>query len=363
MASVERYITCVKTGERAHHLLMRGRYNLVRLTTCTLYRTAPPPRSPPMHGLPSEFSAALATRYRIEREVGTGRMASVYVAEDQRLGRRVVVKVLRPDAAVLHADVRFVRETKLLAQLRHKNIVPLYDSGYAAGRLYYVSSYVAGESLRKRLERAGPLPVHDALAIVRDIADALEYAHRRGVIHRDVKPENILLAEDHALVADFGFAKAIGALTAGPVTTVGTVGPGTPRYMSPEQCVGGQELDGRTDVYSLALVLYEMLTGQLPHASASGSIDNSRKFTRAPDPPSSLCRGIPPRVDAAILRALAPDPVERIATPREFAQALGLDDVALVSAASASDRRFPSPVVIAAAIVAVAGIVMALLLR
>ena len=312
-----------------------------------------------MTGLPIEFSAALATRYRIEREVGSGRMSTVYVAEDQRHGRRVAVKVLRPDAAVRHADVRFVRETKLLAQLEHRNIVPLYDSGYAAGRLYYVSSYIAGESLRKRLDRAGALPIPEALSIVRDVAEALEYAHRRGVIHRDVKPENILLAEDRALVADFGFAKAIGPLTAGPVTTVGRPGPGTPRYMSPEQCIGDQELDGRADVYSLAVVLYEMLTGRLPHAEDAGGIANLLKFTATPAPPGSVRRGIPPRVDAAILRALAPNRTERTASAREFAQELLAGDVPLAG----GEVRRPSPAVIAAAILAIGAIVAAALLR
>ena len=317
-----------------------------------------------MSDLPSEFSTALASRYRIEREVGTGRMSTVYVAEDQRHGRRVAVKMLRPDATIRHADVRFMRETKLLAQLRHRNIVPLYDSGYVAGRLYYVSSFVEGESLRTRLERVGPLPVGEAVAIARDVAEALEYAHRRGVIHRDVKPENILLSEDHALVADFGFAKTIGALSATPVTTVGTPGPGTPRYMSPEQCVGNQEVDARTDVYSLGVVLYEMLTGRVPHADEKGNLDNALKFTRPPAPPSSLRRGIPPRVDAAVVRALHPNRTERLATARELAQALVHDDVALSAPdSSTSTRRYASPVVIAAAILAVAGIVMAVLLR
>ena len=312
-----------------------------------------------MTGLPIEFSAALATRYRIERELGTGRMSTVYIAEDQRHGRRVALKVLRPDAAVPHADVRFVRETKLLAQLEHRNIVPLYDSGYAAGRLYYVSSYVAGESLRKRLDRAGPLPIQDALSIVRDVAEALEYAHRRGVIHRDVKPENILLAGDRALVADFGFAKTIGALTNGPVTTVGRPGPGTPRYMSPEQCVGDHELDGRADVYSLAVVLYEMLTGRLPHAEEAGGIANLLKFTAIPAPPGSLRRGIPSRVDAAILHALAPNRTERTPTAREFAEELMAGDVPLAG----REGRRPSPAVIAAAILAIVAIVAAALLR
>ena len=289
-------------------------------------------------------------------------MSTVYEAEDQRHGRRVAMKVLRPDATVRHADVRFARETKLLAQLDHRNIVPLYDSGYAAGRLYYVSSYVAGESLRARLDRVRALPMREALAIARDVAEALEYAHRRGVIHRDVKPENILLAEDRAVVADFGFAKAIGALTGASVTTVGTAGPGTPRYMSPEQCLGNRDVDGRADVYSLAVVVYEMLTGHVPYAAENGAVDNSLKFTVAPPPLSTLRRGIPPRVDAAVLHALTPNRAERTATAREFAQELMTDDVALSSGTTTERRRF-SPAVIAAAILAAGAIVAAALIK
>jgi serine/threonine protein kinase len=318
-----------------------------------------------MHPPPSDFIAALSPRYRIEREVGSGRMSTVYVAEDHRLGRRVAMKVLRPDATVRHADVRFVRETKLLAQLRHKNIVPLYDSGYVAGRLYYISSYIPGESLRHRLERTGPLPVDEAVAIARDVAEALEYAHHRGVIHRDVKPENILLGEDHALVADFGFAKAIGALSGAPVTTVGSVGPGTPRYMSPEQCVGGGELDGRADVYSLGVVMYEMLTGRVPYADETGTVDNALKYTTQPPPASSLRRGIPPSIDAAILRALEPSRTERTATAREFAQALATDDVSLTPArrTSIASRGLPLFAIIGAAVLMIAGIVAAAMMR
>jgi serine/threonine-protein kinase len=287
--------------------------------------------------LPVSFNDAIGSRYRIERELGKGRMATVYVAEDQRHGRRVALKVLRPDASIPHADVRFMRETKLLAQLSHPNIVPLHDSGFLAGRLYYISSYVPGESLRARLNRDGKLPVDEAVKIACDVAEALEYAHRRGVVHRDIKPENILLGDGHALVADFGFAKTIGALTAAPVTTVGAIGPGTPRYMSPEQALADRELDGRSDVYSLGVVLYEMLTGEPPYRGVTGVAENTQKFTRRPDPPSRVRPEVPPRVDAAVLGAVTPSVAERFATARDFALALKTDDVAL------RDRREAPP--------------------
>jgi eukaryotic-like serine/threonine-protein kinase len=309
--------------------------------------------------LSPNFNEALGSRYRIERELGRGRMATVYVAEDQRHGRRVAVKVLRPDASIRHADVRFMRETKLLAQLSHPNIVPLHDSGFLAGHLYYISSYVAGESLRARLNRDGHVPVEEAVRIACDVAEALEYAHRRGVVHRDIKPENILLGEDHALVADFGFAKTIGALTAAAVTTVGGIGPGTPRYMSPEQALADRDLDGRSDVYSLGVVLYEMLTGQTPYRGATGVAENTQKFTRRPDPPSSVRPDVPPRVDAAVLGAITPNRAERIGTAREFAQALRSDDVALrplgKATASPGTSRIPVPMLIGAAVLAAAG--------
>src|SRR5215207_1611308 len=221
----------------------------------------------------ARLTSTLADRYRIERELGAGGMATVYLAEDLRHRRKVAVKVLKPELAASLGTERFLREIETTANLRHPHILPLYDSGSAAGILYYVMPLVEGESLRDRLAREKQLPIADAIRIAREVSDALSYAHARGVVHRDIKPENILLdgylspetavGGWHAVVADFGIARAFSAAGGERITQTG-LSIGTPLYMSPEQSVGDEEIDGRSDLYSLACVLYEMLGGQAP---------------------------------------------------------------------------------------------------
>src|SRR5436853_1227086 len=212
---------------------------------------------------PTRLAAALSDRYIIERELGAGGMATVYLAHDVRHDRKVAVKVLRPElAAVIGAD-RFLKEIKVTANLQHPHILGLIDSGEVDGLLYYVMPYVEGESLRDRLTHEKQLPIDDAVRITREVANALDYAHRHHVIHRDIKPENILLHEGQALVADFGIALAVSAAGATRMTESG-MSLGTPHYMSPEQAMGERELTARSDVYALGAVLYEMLVGEPP---------------------------------------------------------------------------------------------------
>jgi serine/threonine protein kinase len=216
----------------------------------------------------AHLNAALEGRYSIERQLGEGGTATVYLARDERHGRRVAVKVLKPDlSAVVGAD-RFLAEVRTTAGLQHPNILPLHDSGEAGPFLYYVMPYVEGESLRDRMDRERQLPVDDAVRVASDVAEALDYAHRQNVVHRDVKPENILLHEGRALIADFGIALAVRAAGEDHLTRTG-VSVGTPRYMSPEQLEGRPGITGRSDIYSLGVVFYEMLAGEPPHARGS----------------------------------------------------------------------------------------------
>jgi serine/threonine-protein kinase len=271
--------------------------------------------------LVERIAAALAPGYEVEREVGHGGMARVYLARDTGRGRQVAIKVLHPElAAALGAD-RFHHEVRIARGLVHPNIVPLIDSGEAGGYLYYVMPYVEGESLRARLDRERRLPLAGAVAIVADAASGLDYAHRQGFVHRDVKPENILLVGDRALVADFGVARAMGPSGGDRITSSGFV-VGTPAYMSPEQSAGDPSLDGRSDEYSLGCVAYEMVGGKPPWEGATAQAISALRLNSSARPLRELGGGIPAAVDAAIFKAIAMLPSARHGGPAAFAAAL-----------------------------------------
>ncbi len=269
----------------------------------------------------------LGSAYTIEGELGGGGMSLVFLARDVKHDRLVALKILRPELAAALGAERFLREIRITAKLNHPHILPLLDSGDAAGLLYYVMPYVAGESLRDRLDREKQLPLDDALQITREVADALHYAHSHDVVHRDIKPENILLESGHAVVADFGIARAITAAAGERVTETG-IAVGTPAYISPEQSVGEQALDGRTDIYSLGCVLYEMLAGEPPHTAPSAQAIFAKRL-QAPPPRLSTVRDVPAPVEAALARALARAAADRFPTAHAFAVALTSDGAAL----------------------------------
>ena len=274
-----------------------------------------------MSDLQSSLHDALADRYIVERELGRGGMAHVFLAHDVKHDRSVAIKVLRSElAAALGAD-RFLREIHLAAKLHHPHILPLYDSGAAAGFLYYVMPYVEGESLRDRLQRETQLPLEDALQITREVADALSYAHSHDVVHRDIKPENILFESGHAVVADFGIARAITEAGGEQLTATG-LAVGTPAYMSPEQASGNHKIDGRSDVYSLACVLYEMLAGDPPYTGPTAQAILARRLTDPVPPLRTLRATVPVGVEQAIGKALAKVPADRFATAGAFVAAL-----------------------------------------
>jgi len=266
------------------------------------------------------LTEALGDRYVLERELGRGGMATVYLARDLREERPVAIKAMHRNLVTALGTERFHREMGIAAALSHPLIVPLYDSGDAGGVLYYVMPYVEGESLFQRQERERRLPVADALGIALDVADALGYAHGRGVLHRDVKPENILLTGGRAVLADFGLARAIGAADYRKLTETGVV-LGTVYYMSPEQLGGNRDLDQRADIYSLGCILYEMLTGEPPY---TGSLEQVvSRIVRAPIPSAQrLSSSVPTAVDQAIGRAIAKSAAERFSSMEEFAAAL-----------------------------------------
>jgi len=286
------------------------------------------------------IKTALARRYAVERELGSGGMATVYLAEDLKHRRQVAIKVLRPDLAAALGPERFLREIEIAARLDHPHILPLYDSGDADGFLYYVMPFVEGESLRDRLAREKQLPMDDALQIAREVADALSYAHKRDVVHRDIKPENILLAGDHARVADFGIARAITEAGGGRLTETG-LAIGTPTYMSPEQAAGSRDLDGRSDLYSLGCVLYEMLAGEPPFTGATVESVVHQHLTAEPPPVTTLRPAVPPQVVAALARVLAKTPADRFSPAAQFAEALR--DVAVTGAPGLAPTPGPSP--------------------
>ncbi len=277
-----------------------------------------------MNDLRARLEASLSTTYRLERELGSGGMAVVYLAHDLRHKRRVALKVLRPEISAVMGPERFLREIETLANLTHPHILPLHDSGEADGLLFYVMPYVEGESLRDRLLREKQLPLDDALRIAREVADALSHAHGRGVIHRDIKPANILLSGGHALVADFGIAAAIDIAGGSRLTETG-IAMGTPAYMSPEQTLGERTIDARADIYALGCVLYEMLAGEPPFTGPTAQVVMARRLH---EPVPSLRRVrelVPDIVEQTITKALARLPADRFATAERFVEALTQD--------------------------------------
>jgi serine/threonine-protein kinase len=274
----------------------------------------------PMPDSYSRLRTSLADRYRLERELGRGGMATVFLAHDLKHDRPVALKVLHPELATALGPERFQREIMLAARLQHPHILTVLDSGEAAGQLWFTMPFVEGESLRDRLNREKQLPLEDALRVAREAAEALDYAHRHGVVHRDVKPDNILLTESHALVADFGIARALGG-TQDPLTSSG-VAIGTPAYMSPEQASGTQEVDARTDVYALGCVLYEMLAGEPPYTGPTPQAIIARALTESPRSIHPVRAGVPEAVDAVIAKAMAPVMADRYSSAAEFARAL-----------------------------------------
>ncbi len=268
----------------------------------------------------SRVKKALAGRYRIERVLGEGGMATVYLATDERHHRKVAVKVMRPELAATLGSERFLREVEIVAQLSHPHILPMYDSGEADGLLYYVMPYVEGGTLNARLKRESQLPVDEAVRLAREVAEALEFAHQRGIIHRDIKPANILLQSGHALVADFGIARAIGQ--EGVALTATGIAVGTPHYMSPEQGSGGREVDARTDVYAVGVVLYEMLAGEPPFTGPNPQTILARAMTESPRTLTATRQGLPPQLDQVVVRALAKNPADRLPSAGAFAAAL-----------------------------------------
>jgi len=274
-----------------------------------------------MNDVPDRLKSALSDRYVIERELGCGGMATVYLAQDVKHERQVALKVLRPDLAAALGPERFLHEIRIAANLHHPHILPLYDSGEAEGFLYYVMPFVEEESLRDRLGREKQLPIDDALKIAREVADALSYAHSHGVVHRDIKPENILVESGHAVVADFGIACAVDAAGGERLTRTG-IALGTPAYMSPEQARGEKDLDGRSDLYALGCVLHEMLAGQPPF---TGSTSESvvKQHLSADVPPIAVIRpSVPGWVAAALERSLAKTPADRFNPVAQFGEAI-----------------------------------------
>ena len=273
---------------------------------------------------PSPLAAALADRYTVERELGRGGMATVYLAEEKKHGRKVAIKVLRPEITASVGTDRFLREIGIAARLSHPHIVPLIDSGEAGGFLYYVQPHVPGGSLRDRLEETRQLPLKDALRIAQEIGAGLDFAHRKGFVHRDVKPENILFADGHAVLADFGVARAVS--DADTQVTEAGLAVGTPEYMSPEQASGESELGPASDVYSFACVVYEMLGGEPPFRGSGPRAVMAKQVTASPRPLRGLRPEVPGATERAVVRALEKDPNQRFTSAAEFVTALTAPD-------------------------------------
>ncbi len=284
------------------------------------------------------LSTALSDRYRLDRELGAGGMATVYLAHDLKHDRDVAIKVLHPDLGAALGGERFLIEIRTTARLQHPHILPLLDSGEADGLLYYVMPLVTGETLRARLERERQLPIADAVRIAREVASALDYAHRQNVIHRDIKPENILLHDGSALVADFGIALAVQSAGGARMTQTG-LSLGTPQYMSPEQAMGERTIDARSDLYALGAVTYEMLAGDAPFLGSNVQAIVAKVLSEKPTPLHMLRDTVPEHIEAAVLMALAKLPADRFASAAEFASALAASPTTGV--ASGARRAVP----------------------
>ncbi len=309
----------------------------------------------------NRLASGLADRYTIEQELGAGGMATVYLARDLKHDRKVAVKVLRPELSAILGGERFLNEIRVTANLQHPHILALYDSGAVEGLLYYVMPFVDGESLRQRLSREKQLGVDEAVDITRAVAAALDYAHRHGVVHRDIKPENILLADGQPLVADFGISLAVSNAGGNRLTETG-LSLGTPNYMSPEQATGDRAVDGRSDIYSLACVAYEMMTGDPPHTGSTAQAVIAKIITEQPALVTAARPATPAHVVAALHKALAKLPADRFHTAAEFAEALGRGSIAVPSAiapprarARGVDWRVAALLVLALAAGALAG--------
>jgi len=315
----------------------------------------------------AQLNSSLAGRYTVEREIGAGGMATVYLARDVRHNRRVALKVLKPELGAMLGVERFLAEIQVTANLQHPNLLPLFDSGEAGGLLFYVMPYMEGESLRARLDREQQLPVDEAVHIAVAVAGALAYAHVHGVIHRDLKPENILMQAGQPVIADFGIALAVSKAGGTRLTQTG-LSLGTPQYMSPEQALGDRPVDGRADIYSLGAVTYEMLAGEPPHTGPSSQAIMAKLMTEEVRPLTTLRPSVPGHVDAAVRHALEKLPADRFATAHEFADALlgkttplpatrGATSAATRPQASGAERtRLRDPLVAALALAALTAV-------
>ncbi|UCG88938.1 MAG: serine/threonine protein kinase, partial [Gemmatimonadota bacterium] len=264
-----------------------------------------------MADLLQRLKTALANRYQIERELGSGGMATVYLAQDLKHERRVAVKVLRPELAAALGPERFHQEIKIAANLTHPHILPLHDSGDADGFLYYVMPHIEGESLRDKLAKEGELPIGEAVRILRDLVDALSHAHKHGVVHRDIKPDNVLLSERHALVTDFGVAKAVSEATGVQKLTTEGVALGTPAYMSPEQAAADKHIDHRADIYAVGAVAYELLTGRPPFMGTTPQEVLAAHVTKVVEPVTEHRGTAPPALAQLVMKCLEKKPADR----------------------------------------------------
>ncbi|MGE5143258.1 MAG: serine/threonine-protein kinase, partial [Acidobacteriota bacterium] len=294
--------------------------------------------------------ASLADRYRLERKLGQGGMATVYLAQDLKHDRRVAIKVLRPEVAAALGAERFVREIRTIAVLQHPHILGLLDSGEVEGTAFYVMPFIDGESLRERLSREGELPVRDVVRMLAQVADALAYAHRHGVVHRDIKPDNVLLAERHAMVADFGVAKALTQAAISDRLTDTGMSVGTPIYMAPEQAAADPQADHRVDLYALGVLGYEMLTGSPPFQGMSAQQVLAAKVTQRPE--SVLLRrpAVPPGLGDVIMKCLEPRPADRYQSADEVLAQLETMQTpgggTTATGARSPDRKFRRPIAI-----------------